>query len=176
MLQITLVRAVQGPFSIPEGYASLLRPISRVLSERGARATVQGAPGTVCDGKYNLCVGHRKICGTSQRWIPGNDAQGTGIALAHAVVFIDVEFEAPLNAVTAFYEDLGMPRRFESHLHTDCRASMRSRSSHRRSDASKLCEQIACDLRAVFHSESSAQKAGNVEGAKGSVARVEINQ
>lgn len=84
------------------GYRLLLAGLKRALRDAlGLEAESGWAPGSFCDGRFNLLVGRRKVAGTAQ-------AQRRGAVLVHATLMVGGEGAARLREVARFYRRLGV--------------------------------------------------------------------
>jgi len=93
-------------------YGALGLPLLRTLERVGLAAAFGDAPGSFCDGRFNLLVGDRKVAGTAQRWRarPGATAPGRGAILAHALLLVRGDVREWTDVVNAFYAAAGAPR------------------------------------------------------------------
>lgn len=88
-----------GPISIEEGYRAICDPIRSIVG--GYCASVDAC---FCDGKYNVVVAGRKVAGTAQR---RRQLNGRLAILAHAMILVDEDIEAGVDAVNRFQNSLG---------------------------------------------------------------------
>ena len=106
-------RPPDGPrCTLESAYEALALPLIRTLNRLGVEARFGDAPGSFCDGRFNLVVGTRKIAGTAQRWRarPGASAPGRGAVLAHALLLVEGDVAEWTGIVNAFYAAAGAPR------------------------------------------------------------------
>jgi len=101
-LSVTLCYPCDQVPAAPEmGYRRLLAGLVRALEQAlGLQAGPGWAPGSFCDGRFNLVVGGRKVAGTAQ-------AQRRGAVLVHATVMVGGEGRSRLRQVAAFYRQVG---------------------------------------------------------------------
>ena len=55
-------------FALEAAYAALAAPLARALASLGVPSGMGHAPGSFCDGRFDLVAFGRKIAGTAQRW------------------------------------------------------------------------------------------------------------
>ena len=90
--------------SLEAGFMLLCRPIIAALAQFSVTATTGGARGAVCNGRFNLLVGERKIAGTAQR----RTRQGAHhVLLAHATVLVEADRDLLTGVVANFYRRAG---------------------------------------------------------------------
>ena len=93
--------------TLEEGFRLICAPLIGALARFGVTATTGSAPGSYCDGRFNVLAGSRKIAGTSQRHVMRGSR---GALLLHATVIVDAD-PGELTAVVAkFYERAGKGR------------------------------------------------------------------
>lgn len=129
ILCVSVLSSFEGtPPPLARGYDDICNPIIAALAEFGVAATVGPAPGSFCDGKFNVLVNGQKIAGTAQR---RTTRTGGGAMLSHAVVIIDGDPKKFTTVVEKFYERAGGDRRFDADAVTSLRrfAGSRSRAS-----------------------------------------------
>jgi octanoyl-[GcvH]:protein N-octanoyltransferase len=129
ILCVSMLSSFTGtPPLLARGYEAICAPIVAALAEFGVTATVGPAPGSFCDGKYNVLVNGQKIAGTAQR---RTTRTGGGAILSHAVVIIDGEPKRLTSVVEKFYERAGSDRHCDPDAVTSLRrfAGPRSRAS-----------------------------------------------
>jgi octanoyl-[GcvH]:protein N-octanoyltransferase len=99
--------------TLESGYAALCLPVRSALAELGLDVRLGAAPGSFCDGRFNLLFEGRKIAGTAQRWRAGvaSSTPGMGAILAHAILLVEGDREAWTSAVNRFYALAGGERR-----------------------------------------------------------------
>ncbi|HZF15091.1 MAG TPA: hypothetical protein VE046_04020 [Steroidobacteraceae bacterium] len=95
------------PPSLARGYELICEPVVAALTSLGVNASIGPAPGSFCDGKYNVLVDGRKIAGTAQRRTARADG---GAILAHAMLIVDADPVALTRVVAKFYERAGGDR------------------------------------------------------------------
>lgn len=90
-------------------YGALALPLRDALARLGVDAELGDAPGSFCDGRFNLLVAGCKLAGTAQRWRgrPSATPDGRGAVLAHALLLVDGDVEAWTARVNRFYELAG---------------------------------------------------------------------
>ena len=120
-----------GPISIEEGYKAICDPIRSVLG--GYCAPVEAC---FCDGKYNVVVADRKVAGTAQR---RRQLNGRLVVLAHAMILVNEDIEAGVDAVNAFQASLGFGGDVRSAAHVNASEVM----SHPPLTPRKLAARIA---------------------------------
>jgi len=98
--------------TLESAYGALGLPLLRTLARLGVPATFGDAPGSFCDGRFNLLVGGRKVAGTAQRWRarPGSAAAARGAVLAHALLLVHGDVREWTDVVNAFYAAAGASR------------------------------------------------------------------
>ena len=115
IVSLTLVfRPPPGPpFTIEAGYDAVCHPLERALGALGLAAERGPVGRAICDGRFDLAVGGRKLAGTAQRWraVPGGPTPERGAVLLHAVVLVDTDRTDGIGAVNRFYERAGSDRR-----------------------------------------------------------------
>ncbi len=117
ILNLSLVYAIDGHRGIrPEAaYRVLCAVLRRALLALDIEADVSDVPASFCDGRFNLAVAGRKICGTAQYWRRLGTYQAV---LAHALLLVDVDTEAVTAAANAFEEALASGRRYSADVLT----------------------------------------------------------
>ena len=112
VVNVSIITSWRGsPPSLAAGYDLICSPIVAALARFGVTATIGPAPGSFCDGRFNILVDGRKIAGTAQR---RSVRGGGGGLLTHAMVIVDAN-PALLTAVVAkFYERAGSDRKFDA--------------------------------------------------------------
>lgn len=92
------------PFSLQQSYTLLASILSSALNELGVSTEIGRVEGSYCDGTFNLKVGNKKIVGTAQRIIKGE--QGYTV-LAHAFILVDGDSNLLVNTVNSCYQFIG---------------------------------------------------------------------
>lgn len=112
ILNLSLAYPLQGDAGIRADavYRHLCAAIARAFSDFGVDAQAQPVAGSFCDGRYNLAVAGRKICGTAQYWRRAGTAHAV---LAHAIVLVDADARAITVEANAFEDALGSGRRYD---------------------------------------------------------------
>jgi lipoate-protein ligase A len=107
-------------------YALLCAPLAGALARLGVPSAPGHAPGSFCDGRFDLLAFGRKIAGTAQRWRagPGGASPERGAVLCHAALLVDLDLAAATAAVNRFYEAAGSPRRCEPSASIDLREAL----------------------------------------------------
>jgi octanoyl-[GcvH]:protein N-octanoyltransferase len=105
--------AAGTPFTIESGYDALCVPLERAFAALNVRTERGPIERAFCDGRFDLSAFGRKIAGTAQRWRagPGGPAPERGAVLLHAVVLVDADRGAGIEAVNRFYAAAGGARR-----------------------------------------------------------------
>ncbi len=93
--------------TLEAGFALICDPVIRALERFDVAAGTGSAPGSFCDGRYNVLVGARKIAGTSQRHFTRSKR---GSLLLHATVIVDADPGELTDAVAKFYARAGGQR------------------------------------------------------------------
>jgi octanoyl-[GcvH]:protein N-octanoyltransferase len=113
-LSLAFRPAADERFTIEAGYDAVCTPIERALAALGVRAERGPIERAFCDGRFDLAIGGRKVCGTAQRWRAGPGGPERGAVLLHAVVLVDTDRAAGVDAVNRFYTAAGSPRRADA--------------------------------------------------------------
>ncbi|MGH8111613.1 MAG: lipoate--protein ligase family protein [Rhodanobacteraceae bacterium] len=103
-------------FGVEAAYGVLCGPLVRWLRGQGLDAGVGAVPGSFCDGRFNVTVAGRKLAGTAQRWCSAG--LDTPVALAHAVVLVNVDLAELAGVCNAFYGAAGISRACVAGNHT----------------------------------------------------------
>lgn len=85
-VNLAVVVPVRAGFVIEEGYRLICGAISEALTRFEIRTGTGAVQGALCDGRWNVTAGGRKLAGTAQRWRSG---AGGKAALIHAALLID---------------------------------------------------------------------------------------
>jgi lipoate-protein ligase A len=135
VLNYSVVESWRGtPPSLAHGFDLVCTPIVRALAKLGLKGAIGPAPGSFCDGKYNVLVHGKKIAGTAQRRTKRGDG---GALLVHALVLVDADPGALTGVVQRFYERAGGEQRFDATVVTSlarqlpaiCAAELRKRTA-----------------------------------------------
>ncbi len=122
MLNLSLVWRQPGvDASLAAAYARLCQPIQAALAAQGLATHYGTVAGAFCNGRYNLLVADRKIAGTAQRWKimrAGGNRPREIVVLAHAMLLVDTDPAALVDAVNMFYQYSGIARRCSADAHT----------------------------------------------------------
>jgi lipoate-protein ligase A len=125
VLNFSVIESWRGtPPALAHGLDLVCAPIIRALAQLGVTGTIGAAPGSFCDGKYNVLVDGRKIAGTAQRRTKKGDG---GALLAHALILVGAAPVELTDAVQRFYARAGSDRRFDAGALTSLRERMGGR-------------------------------------------------
>lgn len=113
IVNLTLVEAIDGaPATIATRiYVRLCRSIERALRDLGIESAPGAVEGSLCDGRFNVAVGARKVAGTAQYWRRGGGRQAV---LAHAMLLVDADPGDLTVRANAFEAALGSGRRYRA--------------------------------------------------------------
>ena len=100
-----------GPQRSSTVYAEGCRLLGEAFRRLGVETHTGEAPGSLCDGRFNLLADGRKIAGTAQAW---RRIQGYQIGLFHAVFFLRVDLEAITEEANRLEERLGHEIRYRA--------------------------------------------------------------
>jgi lipoate-protein ligase A len=129
VLNFSVIESWRGtPPALAHGFDLVCAPIIRALAQLGVTGTIGAAPGSFCDGEYNVLVDGRKIAGTAQRRTKRGDG---GALLAHALILIDADPAELTGAVQSFYGRAGGGRQFDARVVTSldrCRSNRSDRN------------------------------------------------
>lgn len=90
-----------------DSYQELTKLLIGSLSKMGVFANSGFVQNSYCDGRYNICVGGKKIAGTASRIVRRN---GKAISLCHASIIV----YGPVA------DDVDLVRTFEAYSNMDC--------------------------------------------------------
>ncbi len=115
LFSLVLPRNEELRFPIEAVYRALVDPLQAALEALGIETEFGEAPGSFCDGRFNLLHRGRKLAGTAQRWRGGlaGVGAGRGYVLAHALVLVEPDLVAATTALNRFYEVAGSERRID---------------------------------------------------------------
>jgi octanoyl-[GcvH]:protein N-octanoyltransferase len=99
------------PPLLAQGYELVCAPIVAALASIGLAATIGPAPGSFCDGKYNILVDGKKVAGTAQRRTARADG---GALLSHAMLIVDADPAALTAVVAKFYDRAGSDKKLDA--------------------------------------------------------------
>lgn len=102
-------------FSIEAEYDRLCRPIEVALGDGASRGW---SPGAFCDGAYNVQLHGKKFAGTAMRFRPCLADRSRMAVMAHALMLFELPSMEAIDALNAFLEAVGEPRRIERAAHT----------------------------------------------------------
>lgn len=121
-------------------YTRLCARLAGAFDRLGLATSTGEAPGSLCDGRFNLLAGGRKLAGTAQAW---RRIAGQQVGLFHAVMFLRADLEALCAEANRLEELLGHATRY-------CPQSMTSlhRELRRLADrpTSGIHSEPGCDL------------------------------
>ena len=124
VLNFSVIESWRGtPPALAHGFDLVCAPIIRALAQLGVTGTIGAAPGSFCDGRYNVLVDRRKIAGTAQRRTKRGEG---GALLAHALILIDADPGELTGVVQSFYVRAGGGRQFDASVVTslhECRGN-----------------------------------------------------
>lgn len=105
--------------SISGVYQIFCSPLLRWLSEYGCIVSTGHVDQCFCDGEYNIVVDELKVAGTAQRWTRVRGETSRQIVFAHALVLIDSDLNAGVNAINRLYGNCEMERTVQVDVHTN---------------------------------------------------------
>lgn len=92
-------------------YLALCDALCAALAQLDIVAAARAVEGSLCDGRYNLAAGGRKVAGIAQAW---RRIAGAQVVLAHAVLLVDADVEALTAQANAVERALGRPQRYRA--------------------------------------------------------------
>ncbi len=119
-ISIIFTIAPGRPKPIQDAYRMLCAPILSRLETLGIPAYSAAAPGSFCDGAYNIVVAGKKLAGTAQRWRQlkrSNGPSRSHAVLAHAFLLCQVDLAEVTGAVNEFYRSCKIEHRVRRDSH-----------------------------------------------------------
>jgi lipoate-protein ligase A len=92
-------------------YRALTDELRAALARLGIESNAQAVQGSLCDGRFNLAVGGRKLVGTAQAW---RRIEGRPVVLAHAVTLVTADPAALTAVANRFEAESGGNMRYEA--------------------------------------------------------------
>ena len=108
VLNLALAFTAGPDFGIEAGYHLVTDVLRHALGPFGRSLATGATPDSFCDGAWNLSVAGQKLVGTAQRIRPAGG--GRRRVLVHALILLEGDLSAGVEAVNGLHADLGLPR------------------------------------------------------------------
>jgi len=136
-----------GPLRSSMIYASLCARLGLAFRSLGLVTHTGEAPGSLCDGRFNLLADGRKLAGTAQAW---RRLAGQQIGLFHAVFFLRVNPETLAEDANRLEEHLGHTVRYLAASMTSLHREVGNRGNATAPEERFLAA-LTASLQGVFH-------------------------
>jgi lipoate-protein ligase A len=138
---------IGGPLLSSRIYTSLCARLGLAFRSLGLVTHTGQAPGSLCDGRFNLLLGNRKLAGTAQAW---RRIAGQQIGLFHAVFFLRVNPESLAEEANQIEEEFGHPVRYLAASMTSLHREVQN-LGHGIDPEERFVAALAASLHGVFH-------------------------
>lgn len=129
ILNVSLFKVTEGTGpTIDDAYEDLIELLIIAHAQLGLEAYTGRVRGSYCDGRYNLCVGGRKIAGTSCQVRHGCFKH---VQLAHASIVVEGEIMHDLDAISRFENALGIFNEYDPESHRTVASALKELSDDR---------------------------------------------
>lgn len=134
VVNVSLFLPGTAGINIRAGYDALLDLLAASCADLGVLADMGWVPGSICDGRYNLRHGRRKLAGTAAFVRPHGARH---IQVVHASVMVAGDIIADLAAISAFDRIVGQQCDYAADWHITLEAAAAQRAQPKRFHTSK---------------------------------------
>lgn len=108
-------------------YQMFCSPLIKLLAQSGCNAHTGCVKDCFCDGAYNVVVDGKKVIGTAQRWTRVKSPESRQVVFAHALILIDADLTACIDAVNQLYLTCGIEKCAKVSAHANLKALAHAR-------------------------------------------------
>lgn len=127
VVNVSLFLPGSGGIDIRAGYEALLGLLIDCCADLGVTADMGWVPGAICDGRYNLRHGRRKLAGTAA-FVKANGA--AHVQVVHASITVSGDLDRDLVAISAFDQALGRAEPYTADEHVSLEQAQQAEAKH----------------------------------------------